>query len=33
VSIHPQVRVVVKPYGSALPLGFFESEAGVRHTL
>jgi len=23
VSIHPQVRLVVKPYGSALEYGFF----------
>jgi uncharacterized protein len=29
VSIHPQVRVVVKPYGSALPLGFFAFGIGM----
>src|ERR1041385_2763011 len=28
VSIHPQVRIVVKPYGSALPLGFFSYVGG-----
>jgi succinate-acetate transporter protein len=29
VSIHPQVRLVVKPYGSALPLGFFAFGIGM----
>jgi len=29
VSIHPQVRIVVKPYGSALPLGFFSFGIGL----
>jgi succinate-acetate transporter protein len=29
VSVHPQVRVVVKPYGSALPLGFFAFGIGM----
>jgi succinate-acetate transporter protein len=28
-EIHPQVRVVVKPYGSALPLGFFAFGVGM----
>jgi len=29
VSIHPQVRVVVRPYGSAIPLGFFAFGIGM----
>jgi succinate-acetate transporter protein len=29
VSIHPQVRVVVRPYGSAVPLGFFAFGIGM----
>jgi uncharacterized protein len=29
VSVHPQVRVVVQPYGSAIPLGFFAFGIGM----
>jgi succinate-acetate transporter protein len=29
VAIHPQVRVVVRPYGSAVPLGFFAFGIGM----
>jgi succinate-acetate transporter protein len=29
VSIHPQVRVVVRPYGSGVPLGFFAFGNGM----
>jgi succinate-acetate transporter protein len=29
VTIHPQVRVVVRPYGSAVPLGFFAFGIGM----
>jgi succinate-acetate transporter protein len=29
VSVHPQVRIVVQPYGSALPLGFFAFGIGM----
>ncbi len=29
MGVHPQVRVVVKPYGSALPLGFFSFGVGM----
>jgi hypothetical protein len=29
VSVHPQVRVVVRPYGSAIPLGFFAFGIGM----
>ena len=29
MTIHPQVRVVVRPYGSALPLGFFAFGIGM----
>jgi hypothetical protein len=29
VSVHPQVRVVVRPYGSAVPLGFFAFGIGM----
>ena len=29
MSIHPQVRVVVRPYGSAIPLGFFAFGIGM----
>jgi uncharacterized protein len=29
VAIHPQVRVVVRPYGSSVPLGFFAFGIGM----
>jgi uncharacterized protein len=29
VGIHPQVRVVVRPYGSSIPLGFFAFGIGM----
>jgi succinate-acetate transporter protein len=29
MAVHPQVRVVVQPYGSALPLGFFAFGIGM----
>ncbi|MDX6474814.1 MAG: uncharacterized protein QOH95_325 [Gaiellaceae bacterium] len=29
MGIHPQVRVVVRPYGSAIPLGFFAFGIGM----
>lgn len=29
MGVHPQVRIVVKPYGSALPLGFFSFGVGM----
>jgi succinate-acetate transporter protein len=29
VSVHPQVRVVVRPYGSSIPLGFFAFGIGM----
>jgi succinate-acetate transporter protein len=29
VGIHPQVRVVVRPYGSSIPLGFFSFGIGM----
>jgi succinate-acetate transporter protein len=29
VSIHPQVRIVVRPYGSSIPLGFFAFGIGM----
>jgi uncharacterized protein len=29
VSVHPQVRVVVRPYGSPVPLGFFAFGIGM----
>lgn len=29
MSIHPQVRVVVRPYGSSVPLGFFAFGIGM----
>lgn len=29
MSIHPQVRVVVRPYGSSIPLGFFAFGIGM----
>jgi uncharacterized protein len=29
MGIHPQVRVVVRPYGSSVPLGFFAFGIGM----
>ena len=29
MSVHPQVRVVVRPYGSPIPLGFFAFGIGM----
>jgi uncharacterized protein len=29
VSVHPQIRIVVRPYGSAVPLGFFAFGIGM----
>jgi uncharacterized protein len=29
VSIHPQIRIVVRPYGSVVPLGFFAFGIGM----
>jgi succinate-acetate transporter protein len=29
MSIHPQIRIVVRPYGSAVPLGFFAFGIGM----
>jgi uncharacterized protein len=28
-DVHPQVRIVVQPYGSGLPLGFFSFGIGM----
>jgi succinate-acetate transporter protein len=29
MSVHPQIRIVVRPYGSAVPLGFFAFGIGM----
>jgi succinate-acetate transporter protein len=29
VSVHPQIRIVVRPYGSVVPLGFFAFGIGM----